>query len=65
MRVARGARQVSHPAARFAGRGPASARSGMPSEASAKEGSDERRATAFERYLKSGSGHAVANKRLW
>ncbi len=27
--------------------------------------SDERKATAFERYLKSGSGHAFANKRLW
>jgi predicted GIY-YIG superfamily endonuclease len=27
--------------------------------------SDERKATAFERYLKSGSGHAFARKRLW
>lgn len=27
--------------------------------------SDERRAIEFERYLKSGSGHAFANKRLW
>ena len=27
--------------------------------------SDERKAETFERYLKSGSGHAVANKRLW
>ncbi|CAA7626212.1 GIY-YIG nuclease family protein [Magnetospirillum sp. UT-4] len=27
--------------------------------------SDERKAMAFERYLKSGSGHAFANKRLW
>jgi len=27
--------------------------------------SDEHRATAFERYLKSGSGHAFARKRLW
>lgn len=27
--------------------------------------SDERKATAFERYLKSGSGHAFANKRFW
>jgi len=27
--------------------------------------SDERRAIDFERYLKSGSGHAFANKRLW
>lgn len=26
--------------------------------------SDERKATAFERYLKSGSGHAFANRRL-
>lgn len=26
---------------------------------------DERRALAFERYLKSGSGKAFANKRLW
>lgn len=26
---------------------------------------DDDRATAFERYLKSGSGHAFANKRLW
>ena len=27
--------------------------------------SDEAKARAFERYLKSGSGHAFANKRLW
>jgi predicted GIY-YIG superfamily endonuclease len=27
--------------------------------------SDEAKATSFERYLKSGSGHAFANKRLW
>jgi len=27
--------------------------------------SDEMKATEFERYLKSGSGHAFANKRLW
>jgi predicted GIY-YIG superfamily endonuclease len=27
--------------------------------------SDQPRAIAFERYLKSGSGHAFANKRLW
>jgi len=27
--------------------------------------SDDGKATAFERYLKSGSGHAFANKRLW
>jgi putative endonuclease len=27
--------------------------------------SDERKAEVFERYLKSGSGHAFANKRLW
>lgn len=27
--------------------------------------SDEKRAEAFERYLKSGSGHAFARKRLW
>ena len=27
--------------------------------------SDERKAAAFERYLKSGSGHAFARKRLW
>lgn len=27
--------------------------------------SDERRADGFERYLKSGSGHAFARKRLW
>jgi putative endonuclease len=27
--------------------------------------SDELKADAFERYLKSGSGHAFANKRLW
>jgi putative endonuclease len=27
--------------------------------------SDERKAASFERYLKSGSGHAFANKRLW
>ena len=26
---------------------------------------DERKAAAFERYLKSGSGHAFANRRLW
>jgi len=26
---------------------------------------DESRAVEFERYLKSGSGHAFANKRLW
>jgi putative endonuclease len=26
---------------------------------------DERRARAFEHYLKSGSGKAFANKRLW
>jgi len=26
---------------------------------------DEKRAIAFERYLKSGSGKAFANKRLW
>ena len=25
----------------------------------------ERKATEFERYLKSGSGHACAKKRLW
>jgi len=27
--------------------------------------SDKQRALDFERYLKSGSGHAFANKRLW
>ncbi|QFI65570.1 hypothetical protein EKH55_0696 [Sinorhizobium alkalisoli] len=27
--------------------------------------SDRTRAEAFERYLKSGSGHAFASKRLW
>ena len=27
--------------------------------------SDHAKATSFERYLKSGSGHAFANKRLW
>ncbi len=27
--------------------------------------SSKRRALAFERYLKSGSGHAFANRRLW
>ena len=27
--------------------------------------SDRRRAEEFERYLKSGSGHAFARKRLW
>jgi len=27
--------------------------------------SDEEKAETFERYLKSGSGHAFANKRLW
>ena len=27
--------------------------------------SDRRRAELFERYLKSGSGHAFAKKRLW
>jgi putative endonuclease len=27
--------------------------------------SDERKAAVFERYIKSGSGHAFANKRLW
>jgi predicted GIY-YIG superfamily endonuclease len=27
--------------------------------------SDETKAAEFERYLKSGSGHAFANKRLW
>jgi putative endonuclease len=27
--------------------------------------SDESRAASFERYLKSGSGHAFAGKRLW
>jgi putative endonuclease len=27
--------------------------------------SDERKAKAFEAYLKSGSGHAFANKHLW
>jgi putative endonuclease len=27
--------------------------------------SDRANAEAFERYLKSGSGHAFANKRLW
>ena len=26
---------------------------------------DERKAETFERYLKSGSGHAFAKKRLW
>jgi putative endonuclease len=26
---------------------------------------DERKAAIFERYLKSGSGHAFAKKRLW
>jgi len=26
---------------------------------------DERRAVEFERYLKSGSGHAFAKKRFW
>ena len=26
---------------------------------------DERKAETFERYLKSGSGHAFARKRLW
>ena len=27
--------------------------------------SSKQQAVAFERYLKSGSGHAFANKRLW
>ena len=27
--------------------------------------SDESKAVEFERYLKSGSGHAFANKRFW
>jgi len=27
--------------------------------------SDESRAAEFERYLKSGSGHAFANRQLW
>jgi predicted GIY-YIG superfamily endonuclease len=27
--------------------------------------SDESKAASFERYLKSGSGHAFANKRFW
>ncbi len=27
--------------------------------------SDRRKAEEFERYLKSGSGHAFANRRLW
>jgi len=27
--------------------------------------SDDRKAALFERYLKSGSGHAFAGKRLW
>lgn len=27
--------------------------------------SDRAKAESFERYLKSGSGHAFANKRLW
>ncbi len=27
--------------------------------------SDREKAEVFERYLKSGSGHAFANKRLW
>ena len=27
--------------------------------------SEKSKATAFEQYLKSGSGHAFANKRLW
>jgi predicted GIY-YIG superfamily endonuclease len=27
--------------------------------------SDEQKAEIFERYLKSGSGHAFASKRLW
>ena len=27
--------------------------------------SDEQKADTFERYLKSGSGHALARKRLW
>lgn len=27
--------------------------------------SDEQKAKVFERYLKSGSGHAFARKRLW
>jgi putative endonuclease len=27
--------------------------------------SDEQKAETFERYLKSGSGHAFASKRLW
>ncbi len=27
--------------------------------------SDEQKAETFERYLKSGSGHAFAGKRLW
>jgi putative endonuclease len=27
--------------------------------------SDEQKAETFERYLKSGSGHAFARKRLW
>ena len=27
--------------------------------------SDEAKAASFERYLKSGSGHAFARKRLW
>jgi hypothetical protein len=26
---------------------------------------DDRRAADFERYLKSGSGHAFANRHLW
>jgi predicted GIY-YIG superfamily endonuclease len=27
--------------------------------------SDDKKAETFERYLKSGSGHAFANRRLW
>jgi len=27
--------------------------------------SDKQKAAKFERYLKSGSGHAFANRRLW
>lgn len=48
----------------------------MPSEALAKEGcrlhyvtyvafSDELKAVNFEKYLKSGSGHAFAKRHLW
>jgi hypothetical protein len=63
---------------RFAGLRPSQARSRMPSEASCPlksvfgrrrlaeiAFSDGQKAETFERYLKSGSGHAFAAKRFW